>query len=125
MSDITPDINIVPAIQPTVPVADLWAKGLQDTQSHIRSGTTVQVAKSQMKSMMQSQVFQYCSAVVLVFVTSFAILVFMKPSFTYTQPDDKHEVERFSAGKTALFALSATLIAIIVTVVVMMTKSSA
>jgi hypothetical protein len=118
----------------TVPVLpQLWSSALQETHSHMNTmpimpspipedvsfmDFTKKTAPPPptMRAVMHTMPFQCALATVAVFTASFLLLVTIRPPFTFTTSDNKHECDRFSVNKAALYALGATVLGVIITI---------
>jgi len=70
-----------------------------------------------LKALLKTLPFQCSAAVVLVFTLSFVALICIQPPFTYDthkDTEDKYETKKFSASKSALYALGATGVGVLV-----------
>ena len=64
-----------------------------------------------LKALLKTLPFQCTIAVAVVFTLSFVTLICIQPPFVFNtskETEDKHETKKFSAAKSALYALGAT-----------------
>lgn len=111
----------------------LWSSSLQETHASLQTSSPDansldaedipdlggSTSKQKLKKVVNNPVFQYSIALAGVFLVNFILLVAIRPSFTYTKPDEEHKTRQFSASKAALWALFFTVLGIITMVIVL------
>lgn len=108
-------------------IPQLWTSALQETQTHMQAaphgnteyfpGVPLPSSPFSMKKMVHAPAFQYTAAAASTFLLSFIALICIQPPFTFTdEPENKHETNKFSVTKAALYALGATVLGVVIVV---------